>query len=130
MHTAEAARGRGVGRAMLAHLLAVARAGGFRRVNLETGTTAAFAPARTLYRSAGFVPCGPFGGYQPSADNTFMTLALGADAGQALPRSRPRSRAGLEWVRAPTATKWTPVSATARAVSSRSPPLASSRARG
>ena len=40
------------------------------------------------------------------------------------------SSAGLEWVRAPTATKSTPVSATARAVSSRSPPLASSRVRG
>lgn len=78
MHTAEAARGRGVGRAMLAHLLAVARARGFRRVNLETGTTAAFTAARTLYRSAGFVPCGPFGDYWPSDDNTFMTLELDA----------------------------------------------------
>ena len=79
MHTAEAARGRGIGRAMLDHLLGVARAQAFRRVSLETGTTAAFAPARALYSSAGFVPCGPFGGYQPSADNFFMTLALGAD---------------------------------------------------
>ena len=77
MHTAEAARGRGIGRAMLAHLLGVARAQAFRRVSLETGTTAAFAPARALYSSAGFVPCGPFGGYQLSADNCFMTLALG-----------------------------------------------------
>lgn len=31
MHTAEAARGRGVGRAMLAHLLGVARERGFQR---------------------------------------------------------------------------------------------------
>ena len=77
MHTAEAARGRGIGRAMLAHLLSVARALAFGRVSLETGTTAAFAPARALYSSAGFVPCGPFGGYQPSADNLFMTLELG-----------------------------------------------------
>ena len=77
MHTAEAARGRGIGRAMLAHLLSVARALAFGRVSLETGTTAAFAPARALYSSAGFVPCGPFGGYQLSADNCFMTLALG-----------------------------------------------------
>ena len=44
--------------------------------------------------------------------------------------SRPMSSAGLEWVRAPTATKSTPVSATARAASSRSPPLASSWVRG
>ncbi len=66
MHTAEAARGRGIGRAMLTHLLGVARTRGFRRLSLETGTTAAFAPARALYESAGFVPCGPFGGYQTS----------------------------------------------------------------
>jgi putative acetyltransferase len=76
MHTAEAARGRGVGRALLAHLLGVARSEGFRRVSLETGTTAAFAPARALYESAGFAPCGPFAAYQPSEDNTFMTLEL------------------------------------------------------
>ena len=76
MHTAEAARGRGIGRAMLAHLLEVARTCGFRRVSLETGTTAAFAPARALYHSAGFTSCGPFAGYQPSEDNLFMTLEL------------------------------------------------------
>lgn len=80
MHTAAAARGLGVGRAMLAHLLGVARARGFRRVSLETGTTAAFAPARALYQSAGFVACGPFAGYRPSGHNLFMTLEL--DAGQ------------------------------------------------
>jgi putative acetyltransferase len=76
MHTAEAARGRGIGRAMLAHLLDAARARGFRRVSLETGTMAAFAPARALYASAGFEPCAPFAGYHPSEDNYFMTLEL------------------------------------------------------
>jgi putative acetyltransferase len=76
MHTAEAARGRGIGRAMLSHLLGIARSRGFRRVSLETGTMAAFAPARALYASAGFVPCGAFGDYRPSQDNCFMTLAL------------------------------------------------------
>ncbi|HEY3958540.1 MAG TPA: GNAT family N-acetyltransferase [Streptosporangiaceae bacterium] len=76
MHTAETARGHGIGRAMLSYLLEVARAQGFRRVSLETGTTAAFAAARALYESAGFVSCGPFGGYQPSEDNLFMTLEL------------------------------------------------------
>lgn len=76
MHTAEAARGRGIGRTMLTHLLGVARARGFRRVSLETGTTEAFAPARALYESAGFVPCAPFADYQPSEDNLFMTLEL------------------------------------------------------
>ena len=57
MHTAETARGRGIARAMLTHLLEVARAQGLRRVSLETGTTAAFAAARALYQSAGFVSC-------------------------------------------------------------------------
>jgi putative acetyltransferase len=61
---------------MLTHLLEVARAQGLHRVSQETGTTAAFAAARALYQSAGFVSCGPFGGYQPSEDNLFMTLEL------------------------------------------------------
>jgi putative acetyltransferase len=78
MHTARAARGRGVGRAMLNHLLAVARSRGCARVSLETGTTDEFAPARALYSSAGFTSCGPFADYQPSPDNCFMTLALGS----------------------------------------------------
>ncbi len=60
MHTAEPARGRGVGRAMVEHLVGVARARGCRRVSLETGSTAAFAPARALYASAGFETCEPF----------------------------------------------------------------------
>jgi putative acetyltransferase len=76
MHTAQAVRGTGIGRAMLEHLLAVARQHGFRRVSLETGTMAEFAPARALYASAGFAPCEPFADYRPSPDNTFMTLAI------------------------------------------------------
>jgi len=76
MHTAEAVRGRGIGRAMLTHLLGVARVRGLRRVSLETGTSQAFAAARALYDRAGFVPCGPFSDYQPSDDNCFMTLSL------------------------------------------------------
>ena len=76
MHTAEAARGRGIGRAMVAHLIGVARDRGFRRLSLKTGSQPAFAPARSLYASAGFTACGPFGHYQPSRDSTFMTLTL------------------------------------------------------
>jgi putative acetyltransferase len=81
MHTAVAARGRGIGRAMVEHLVAVARERGFERVSLETGSMPAFAPARALYRSAGFVPSGPFGGYRESPTSTFMTLALGPGPG-------------------------------------------------
>jgi putative acetyltransferase len=74
MHTAEQARGRGLGRRMLGHLVATASTRGYRRVSLETGSTEEFAPARKLYASAGFVPCGPFADYRSSAWNTFMTL--------------------------------------------------------
>jgi putative acetyltransferase len=76
MHTAEEARRRGLGRAMLDHLLVVARDRGFHRVSLETGSMPAFAPARSLYASAGFSVCGAFGDYAESANKTFMTLIL------------------------------------------------------
>jgi putative acetyltransferase len=76
MHTVEAARGRGIGRAMVDHLLRVARERGFRRVSLETGAMDAFVPARSLYASAGFEPCEPFGEYSPSRNSVFMTLSL------------------------------------------------------
>jgi putative acetyltransferase len=76
MHTAEAARGRGIGRALLDHLLAVARERGYRRVSLETGAGPAFAAARGLYASAGFSLCEPFGEYLPSPNSVCMTLSL------------------------------------------------------
>jgi putative acetyltransferase len=76
MHTAEAARGRGVGRAMVDHLLGVARARGIRRVSLETGTPEVFVPARSLYASFGFEECEPFGQYFESPWSVCMTLQL------------------------------------------------------
>lgn len=76
MHTAQAARRRGLGRSMLNHLLRVARDRGFRRVSIETGAMPAFAPARSLYAGAGFTVCESFGDYHPSANRTFMTLTL------------------------------------------------------
>ena len=48
MHTEVAARRRGVGRALVDHLVAVAAARGVRRVSLETGAGEAFAPARSM----------------------------------------------------------------------------------
>jgi len=76
MHTAESARRRGIGRAMVEHLIGVARDRGFRQVSLETGSMPAFAPARLLYASVGFRPCEPFAGYWPSPNSTCMTLSL------------------------------------------------------
>lgn len=77
MHAAAEARGRGVGRALVAHLIEVARSRGYRRVSLETGNFAAFQPARALYASCGFQPCEPFGVYAGSATSACMTIDLG-----------------------------------------------------
>ena len=76
MHTRAEARGQGVGQAMLVHLVRVAEARGYQRVSLETGTMDAFAPARTLYRKAGFRPCAPFGPYTVNPYSVCMTMAL------------------------------------------------------
>lgn len=76
MHTAQAARSRGVGSAMLAHLVARAQARNFRRVSLETGSWNYFAPARALYARNGFTECAPFAEYVPDRNSVFMTRRL------------------------------------------------------
>ncbi|MBV1776157.1 GNAT family N-acetyltransferase [Burkholderiaceae bacterium DAT-1] len=76
MRTPLAQRRRGAGRAILDHILDVARQRGFARISLETGTAADFLPAHTLYESRGFTFCGPFGDYAEDPHSVFMTLAL------------------------------------------------------
>lgn len=80
MRTSRGARGRGVGSALLDHLLAAARRRGARRVLLETGTEDFFAPARRLYASRGFVERAPFAAYELDPHSTFMELVLDAGA--------------------------------------------------
>jgi putative acetyltransferase len=36
----------------------------------------AFAPARALYESAGFVPCAPFADYVESANSVYLSLPI------------------------------------------------------
>lgn len=76
MRTAPDALGRGVGRAMLHHLIAEARRRGWARLSLETGSTPEFAAALWLYETEGFVPCGRFGGYAATPFTRFFTLRL------------------------------------------------------
>lgn len=76
MRTAPRHRGRGVGEALLLHILGEARRRGFRRISLETGTPEVFAPARRLYARHGFVECPPFGHYVLDPWSVFMTLEL------------------------------------------------------
>ena len=78
MHTAEAARGAGVGSALVRHIITEARSHGMRRLSLETGSWPYFLPARALYARHGFVECGPFGDYREDPNSVFMTLALAA----------------------------------------------------
>ena len=76
MHTAFAHRGRGVARAILRHIEAEAVRRGYRRLSLETGSFAAFVPARRLYESFGYRYAGPFADYGPDPHNVFMTKEL------------------------------------------------------
>ena len=76
MRTPEALRRRGAGRAILNHIIAVARTRGYQRLSLETGSTPAFRPAQKLYESAGFSFCGPFGEYREDPHSAYMTLRL------------------------------------------------------
>jgi putative acetyltransferase len=76
MHTAPAARGKGVGSAMLRHIIACARSRGILRLSLETGSWDYFRPAVALYRKHGFIECPPFADYVPDPNSIFMTLDL------------------------------------------------------
>ena len=76
MHTVEHARRAGVGGAVLQRITDEARHRGYRRLSLETGTGAVFAPAQSLYARAGFTVCEPFGEYTRNVHSLCMTLAL------------------------------------------------------
>ena len=76
MHTSAAHRGRGVGAKILTHIIDAARARGYRRLSLETGSMAAFAPTRALYERFGFTYCSPFADYREDPNSVFMTLEL------------------------------------------------------
>lgn len=76
MRTAPGQERRGVGKAMLGHLIAEARAAGMTRVLLETGSNDAFAPARAMYEAAGFRPTEAFGDYVLTDFNRCYALAI------------------------------------------------------
>jgi putative acetyltransferase len=76
MHVLAEARGRGLSRRMLDHLVSEARAAGFNRLSLETGVQPTFIAARALYAKAGFTECPPFEGYGPDPNSVFMSKEL------------------------------------------------------
>lgn len=78
MRTPKALRRRGAGRAVLAHIIAVAGQRGYEMLSLETGSNPAFLPAQKLYQSFGFTYCGPFGSYREDPNSVFMSVRLAA----------------------------------------------------
>jgi putative acetyltransferase len=76
MRASPADRGKGVGRALIEHIIVQARQRGYARLSLETGTAPLHAPAISLYRSVGFLPCDAFADYLPSPYNQFFKLDL------------------------------------------------------
>ena len=76
MRTHPAFLRRGVGAALLEHIIGVARARGMKRLSLETGSGPAFEPALELYRRRGFVDGEAFAQYERSAFNQFLHLSL------------------------------------------------------
>lgn len=67
---------KGVARSLLSHLIEEARAAGIRRLSLETGSMAHFAPARRLYEAFGFSYCEPFADYVEDPYSVFMTREI------------------------------------------------------
>ena len=76
MRTASVHLRKGVAAGLMRHMLEEARRRSYRRLSLETGSMAAFAPARSLYARFGFQQCGPFADYVEDPNSVFMTRAL------------------------------------------------------
>jgi putative acetyltransferase len=76
MRTAPAARGQGVGAAVLETIVAEALRRCYQWLSLETGSQDFFAPAHRLYARHDFAVCGPFGSYRDDPNSIFMTRRL------------------------------------------------------
>ena len=73
---------KGVAARLMHHILEEAERRSYERLSLETGSMGAFAPARSLYASFGFEPCGPFANYVEDPYSVFMTRKVGVKQGR------------------------------------------------
>jgi putative acetyltransferase len=76
MRTVSLHRRTGVAAKLMRHILEEAARRSYDRISLETGSMDAFAPARRLYASFGFKPCGPFADYVEDPYSVFMTREM------------------------------------------------------
>ncbi|RHW19415.1 GNAT family N-acetyltransferase [Sphingomonas gilva] len=76
MRTAPEHLRKGVAARLLERMMETARARGYRRLSLETGSGEAFDAAHRLYRLFGFTECPPFADYRPDPFSRFMSRTL------------------------------------------------------
>ena len=76
MRTVSSHRRKGVAARLMHHILEEAKRRSYERLSLETGSMDAFAPARSLYASFGFKPCGRFANYVDDPYSVFMTREM------------------------------------------------------
>lgn len=76
MRTASLHRRKGSAGLILETIITFAREQGLNRLSLETGSMAAFEPARALYAKYGFEDCAPFGDYLLDPHSVFMTRVV------------------------------------------------------
>jgi putative acetyltransferase len=76
MRTSSSHLRKGVAKKVLQHIIEEAKNRNYRRISLETGSMAAFEPARRLYASFGFQYCKPFSDYMEDPNSVFMTMEL------------------------------------------------------
>lgn len=76
MRMTTAFRGRGVASMLLRHMMDEAKARGYTRLSLETGSGEFYLPAVRLYERHGFEHCGPFADYTNDPHSVFMTREL------------------------------------------------------
>ena len=76
MYTSSLHRRKGVAARLMRHVLEEAQRRDYERLSLETGSMTAFEPARRLYATFGFEPCGPFADYADDLNSVFMTRKL------------------------------------------------------
>jgi putative acetyltransferase len=79
MRTVSLHQRKGVAARLMRHILEEAKRRSYERLSLETGSMDVFAPARNLYASFGFKPCGPFANYIEDPYSVFMTREMRGD---------------------------------------------------
>ncbi len=78
MYTRPEARGLGVGKAILAEIVTLAHAEGYRQLVLETGSVPGFGAAWRVYEGQGFHRCGAVLDYADTPHNIFYAKDLAA----------------------------------------------------